>query len=339
MMLKLCLVLIFFVEACNASRTVLKSTAKLTYQSLVMRIKNECGCDDWQDGVLKYYEGCTNTSKKYPGPTNQAEPVMSSFEIFLNKLLDLTTVNSTILSLSSTAILDAMSKLSKMGGSYGNLFRESTNTLPQLTDDLKVIVSNQTKNLGPLITNLMNDAITDLGQSILHYGFEFRQCGAEHFGNDLAKDLNFEPITKHTQVLMNMIALIGETSINDCRLGTPKILESLAVITLISSWYFIGAHSINVVSQAILHARSQSIPDKLYVSLITMAPLLRNMADIIDSIGRALDDNLEQVLESLVSFTLDLNSKLSDICGSFDGVATNVGQITNALLEAASKTR
>ncbi|KAG4065094.1 hypothetical protein HA402_007491 [Bradysia odoriphaga] len=325
-------------QVCSASRPV-QNSAKLTYQSLVMRIKKECSCDDWQDGVLKYYEGCTNTSKKYPGPTNQAEPVMSSFEIFLNKLLDLTTVNSTILSLSSTAILDAMSKLSKMGGSYGNLFRESTNTLPQLTDDLKTIVSNQTENVGPLITNLMNDAITDLEQSILHYAFLFRKCGAEHFGNDLAKELNYEPITKHTQVLMNMIALIAETSINDCNLGTPKIFESLAVITLISNWYFIGAHSINVVTQAMLHARSQSIPDKLYVSLTTMAPLLRNMADVIDSIDRALNDDLEQVLERLVNFTIDLNSKLSDICGPFDGVATDVGQITDALSEAASKIR
>lgn len=338
MMLKSCLVFVFFIEICCASR-IEQKTVKLTYNSLVMRIKNQCGCDDWQEGVLKYYEGTTNTSKTYPGPTNQAEPVMSAFGIFLNKLLDLTTGDFTILSPSSTAILDAMSKLTKMSGSYNNLFREATNALPQLSDDLKKIISNLSDNIGESITNLMNDAITDLEQSILHYAFLFRKCGVEHFGNDLAQSLSYEPITRKTRVLMNLIALIGETAIYDCKFTTTKILESLAVMTLISNYYFIGAHSMNVVSQAVLHEQSQSIPDKLYVSLITMAPLLQTLADVIDTIDKALKENLEQVFNRLVNFTIAFNAKLNDSFGPFDGVTTTMGHITDTFLEATARTR
>lgn len=263
---------------------------------------------------------------------------MSAFEVFLSKLLDLTEVNSKILSLSTTAILDAMSKLSKLGGTYGNLFKEATKALPQLSDDLKKIISNLSQNVGELITNLVNDAITDVERSILHFAFLFEKCGVEHFGNDLAQSLNYEPITKYTQVLMNLIALVVETSIYDCNLATPKILESLAVITLISNYYFIGAQSFNVVSNALLHEQDQSIPDKLYVSLTTMKPLLQDMADVIDAIDKST--NLEQVFKRFVNFTVAFNTKLSNSFGCFDGVPmTNVGQITVMLLEATSAAR
>lgn len=200
----------------SASQTE-KSTVKLTYQSLVMRMKRECSCNDWQDGVLKYFVGCSQSAKEFPKPPDQAENVMSTFEIFLNKLIDLTTSNSTILSSSSTAILEPMSMLSKMGGSPGNLLNESINTFPQLSDD------------GQLMTHLMNDAITDLQHSIMHLGMLFRKSGVEHFGNGLGTRADYEPVTKCAQVLMNTIALIAETMLDDCKIATPDIFESLTV--------------------------------------------------------------------------------------------------------------
>lgn len=321
------------------SGLVERKTPQLTYQTLVNRIKEECSCNDWYDGVLKYYEGTSQTGQLYPGPTNQAEPLMSAFEVFLNKLLDLSATNSTILSSSSTAILDGMSKLSNMGGSYGNLLKISASILPQLSDELKAVISNLSDNIGRSTTVLMNNAITDLVESILHFAFIFQKSGVEHFANGLAKNVDFQPIIKYSQVLLNVIALVAETTINDCSIATPKVLESLAVITLISNWYFIGAHSINVVVQAILHTASQNIPDTLHVSLLTIDSVLRPMADMIDVIDKALERDIVQALTRLVSCTISFNMKLDVILGPFDGVATSVGYITDTLLVQVNKAR
>lgn len=316
-----------------------KSTVKLTYHSLVMRMKSECCCNDWQDGVLKYFDGCSQSAKEFPKPSAQAENVMSTFEIFLNKLIDLTTSNSTILSSRATATLEAMSMLSKMGGSPGNLLNESMNTLPQLSDDLMKIISSLSENIGQLTTHLMNDAITDLQHSIMHFGMLFRKSGVEHFGNGLGTKADYEPVTICAQVLMNTIALIAETTLDDCKIATPDIFESLIVLTLISNWYLIGVHSVNVCAQGILHSTSQLIPDKLYVSLVTIGPFLQPMAHAIDGIGNALVEELADVLTSLVSITISFNSKLFDLFGQFEGVASSVGQITDTLLTAINKAR
>lgn len=304
----------------------------------MIRLKNECGCNDWQDGVLKYYEGCTESIKVYPGPTDQSKNIMTTFGVFLNKLLDLTTSNSTILSSSSTAILEAMSNLSKMGGSPGKLLNEAMKTLPKLSDDLRKIISSLSDKIGEQTTHLMNDAITDLELSIRHFALIFRKSGVEHFGNDLGMNSDYEPVTKRVQVLMNMIALIAETTLNDCKIATSVLFESLTVLTLISNYYLIGAHSINVVAQGVLHSTSQPIPDKLHVSLVALAPCLQQMADVINKIDKAFQENLVQVLTDLVSFTISFNSKLDDLFGCFEGVNTTVGAITGILSTAVSKT-
>lgn len=318
----------------NASQSE-NTTKKLTYQSLVLRLKEECSCNDWHDGVLKYYEGCSKSAKDYPGPSGQSENVMSTFGIFLNKLLDLTASNSTILSSSSTAILDAMSSQSELGGSFGHLLNECIKSLPQLSDDLRKIISNLSYNIGPLTTCLMNDAITDLEHSIRHFAAMLQNSGVEHFGNSLGMNLDYEPVTLCAQVLMNMIALIAETTLYNCKIATHNIFESLTVLTLISNWYLIGAHSVNVVSQGILRTASQPIPEKLNVSLVAVAPLLQPMADVIDAIDEASEENLVHVLKRLVDFTVSMNSKLDPVFGLFEGVATSVGQITEALLIVA----
>lgn len=321
----------------SASRNE-ENTVKLTYQSLVIRMKKECSCNDWQDGVLQYYVGCSQSAKEYPAPYNQSDNVMNTFEIFLNKLLDLTASNSTILSTSSTAILEAMSMLSKMGGTPGNLLNECLKTLPKLSDDLRTVVSRLSVNVGQLTTRLINKAITDLQHSIMHFGTMFQDSGVEHFGNGLAKNADYKPVAKHAQVLMNMIALIAETTLNSCDITSTKIFDSLTILTLISNWYLIGAHSINVVAQGVLQLTSQLIPDNLYASLLTIGPILQPMADAIGAINIALIESQVEVLTSLVNITVYLNSKLDDLLGCFEGVDTTVGEITYSLLTTVNKT-
>lgn len=260
---------------------------------------------------------------------------MSVFEVFLNKLLDLTASNSTILSSSTTEILDAMSQLSQMGGSSGNMLNECLKRLPQLSNDLRKIVTSLSDNIGNVTTCLMNDAITDLEHSISHYGTLFQKSGVEHFGNGLGMNVDYEPVTKCAQGLMNMIALVAETTLYDCKIATPKILESLTILTLISNWYLIGAHSVNVLSQSILCTVSQPIPEKLQMSSVAIQPFLQPMADAIYVIDNASETNLVQLLTRLVNITISMNSKLDAEFGLFDGVATSVGQVTDALLAVA----
>lgn len=226
-----------------------------------------------------------------------------------------------------------MSKLSKVGGSYGNLFSVATSVLPQLSIDLKEVVSSVSENVGRSTTDLMNNAITDLVQSILQFAFTFQKCGVEHFGNGFASKANYESVTKSVQMLMNVLALVIEITINNCNIGATKMFESLTALTLIAHYFLIGAHSFNVVAQAILHTASQEVPDTMHASLVCLAPFLELMAEPIGAIDKTVEnDILLNVLQRFVNVIVSFNTKMEDLFGPFDGVSVTVGQITDSLL-------
>lgn len=296
------------------------------------RKKNECCCtsspvDAWKEGVQQYYEGTSKVAKKLSVRTyDEAETIMNAFQMYLTKLIYFTNSNSTVLSTKSAAILEALSKLNKLHQSPTTILKETERALPKLIEDYTKIVASLSEVIGQL-TIPVNDSLNDLEGSIIHFIKEFFNSSALGF----RKKVDFKPVIKHAQVLINTIALIAETVLDECNLATPNVYESLTVLSLILIHLLISVQGVNICTQEVLYSRSLDIPVVLNVCLLPMISFAKEITDSVVSIKLPLTESIADLLTKLVELTIFLNSILDELFGVFEGVTLTVGQITQSL--------
>lgn len=290
------------------------------------RKKNEYNCT-WKAGVQQYYEGSSKVAKKLSARTyNEAETVITTFQMYLSKLIYFANSNSTVLSVKSTAILVTLSKLNKINKSPTKILKESGKALPQLIEDYMKIVSSLSIFIGEL-TCPVNDALIDLGASIGHFIKEF-------FNNSVLgfrKKIDFQPVIKHTQILINTIALISETALDKCDLATSNVYEALTVLSLILIHLLISVQGVNICTQEILYSSFRDVPVVLHVCLLPMLNFVKEFTNAVSSIVLPLTNSIITLLTRLVDLTTSINSILEEQFGLFEGVAISVTQITKSL--------
>lgn len=100
---------------------------------------------------------------------------MTGFQIFLTKIIAFSNSNSTTLSSSSTAILGALSQLSKLASSPNNIIEEFDKVVSGLVKSYNEVVSYLSATIGEELTCCVNYVMSDLDSSLRQYIDEFRQ--------------------------------------------------------------------------------------------------------------------------------------------------------------------
>lgn len=166
-------------QSCNASNdaervtlTILKQLPNIFQQYFPK--KNENCSNKWEEGVKRCYDGCAKVLNNFPGPTyDMGVTVITSFKTHTDKLEVLTKSNSTIIPSRSTAILEAISLLSKLGISPNYLLYQFGKAMPKMSSAYRQIVAELSGCIGEL-TVPVNDIITKIENSTITTIKQFR---------------------------------------------------------------------------------------------------------------------------------------------------------------------
>lgn len=298
----------------------------------LLQIKNECSCnDDWEKGVQQTYDGCAKVFSSYRGPTKEiGETVITSFETYIKILKNWNQSNSTILSTSSTAILQAIGLLSNVGVSASYLLNENSKATPDLVSAYTKIVTNLSKNIGKL-TDPINEGIREFGRLSVESTKQFQHRFVEQ-----KSEIDFKVIMKCGQLLANTIGLIVETALNDCGCVTiaNDTYEAIAVLVYILNDCFLSIQGIIVSMAAVLYSESDGITDFIHNCLLALDPFVQGIADSINSMTTGMDiaKCVRGLLTSLVDLIRPLNDRLDDLLGPFEGTKITVAHVRKNLL-------
>lgn len=296
-----------------------------------------CGChkvEEWKEGVQEFYDGVSKAFWGFRGPSYKlANNNLAALEIYVAKLIYFANSNSTVLATSATAMLEAMSKCKKYEQSGLNIIKESDKVVLEIMNDFIEVVSKLSDIIGQL-TCKVNDVLHDVGCALSTFMKEFIVSSLTGF----VKKVDYEPVFKQYQKLMNTIALIAETLLNKCELVTPKVEEAVTVLGLVLNWCGISVQGINSCVLDTLYEEECDVSPRVESVSMSVEYALYQVTQSVASVVFPLTDSIKALLTNIVNITMAFNKTVKDILGVFKGVTITVGQITQNLSKTVSGT-
>ncbi|XP_037040121.1 uncharacterized protein LOC119077075 [Bradysia coprophila] len=296
-----------------------------------------CGCNcscvdpnkETKEKVQEYYDGCREVTWEFRGEAYViADNVMKSFEDYLKKLFFFSGTNST-LPANSNAMLVTMGKCNKMNKSALNIIFEFEKVLPTVVIDFKNVADNLTPYLGDL-TCSFKEALDELGCVFRQVMKDFL-LSCKLTGCKLAVD--YEPVFKKLQKLMNTVAFIAETALkNKCEIK-PEVQESVTILSA-QFWYF------NIVAQGIYSCVMDTLYENECVVVQTTTSVsmsfnyaLVSFTQAISTVVQPISQTITGFLATFVNLTAALNTLVKDILGLFGGLTITAAEVTQNILK------
>lgn len=290
---------------------------------------NKCDVDqELKKDVQQFYDGCREASWDFLGPSYYlADNVMLSFEIYLSKLIYFTNTNSTVLAPSSHALLETQRKSKKLETSGWVIIEGYNKVVLEMVKDFNEVVKKLSNIIGEL-TDPINDALNNVGCALSNFMTDFIKKGVD----DCKKIVDYEPVFKQFQKLMNTVALIAEIVLNECELATREVSEAVTVLTFLVEYFVLATQGINSCGQTeLLKTMKCSVPKKIELLSESFEYVLLQLTQAVESVVFPFTESIKALLTNLVNITMFLNTSLKDILGPFEGVTINVGAITKNL--------
>lgn len=259
---------------------------------------------------------------------------MVAFEMYLTKLIYFTSSNSTVLTSSSNAILDSLSKCNKLERSGLNIVKEFHKVVLGLVEELNELVITKLSYIIGELTGPVNDALNDLGFTFSNFMREFLQSGLTGF----RKEVDYEPVLKQLQKLLNTVALIAETLLNECELANREVNEAVTVLTLICVYFTIAVQGINTCVQDVLYEQKCTISQNIESCSMSLEYVVMEVTQYVDSVTFPYTESIKALLTNLVNITLFLNGTWKQYLGVFEGAAVTVGKIKKNLSKSVFRT-
>lgn len=234
-----------------------------------------------------------------------------------------TNSNSIVLKGGSAAILESLSKANKLGGSGLNIIIEFEKILPGIVKEQNAAVNKLSEYIGNF-TITVNVALNDFGSTYTKFLKDFIESSKTGY----KKQIDFEPVLRQLQKLLNAVALVAETSLNDCKLSTSKVHEAASVLTLISTYFTSTVQGINSCVQTMLYEQKITISPKIVSCSVTLRDVVAKQIQSIDLITVPFTVSIKVQLQSFINITIFLNSAWKEQFGTFKGVPITVGEIT-----------
>lgn len=285
----------------------------------------------WKESVQQFYDGCRKATWKFDGPSyDLANEAVRSFELYLTKLIYFTYSNSTVLQSSSTALLQSLSKCKRLEKTGFNIIKEFEIVLLGLVKDLNEIVEKLSEIIGDL-TCTVNDALNELGYTFSYFMKEFLKLSTAGRRNKVS----YEPVLKKLQKLMNTVALIAETLINECEEPTQEENEAVSVLELISIYFALAIQGINTCVQDVIYKEKCSVSQNIESCSVSLEYVVVEVTQSVALVTLPFTESLKAMLTNFVNITMFLNAAWKDIFGIFEGVPITVEDITKHLSKAA----
>ncbi|XP_037029380.1 uncharacterized protein LOC119069428 [Bradysia coprophila] len=304
--------------------------------------KNACPCTcpvedaPWLKGIEGHYNGCHDAVDKFCGKAKEAGDVaVRSLKEYFAKLIYFTDSNSTIITTGSTEILNSLSKCINLNSNGLNIIVEFNKVFLSIIDDFVRVIKSLEVYIGDDLTCSLTDSIRDLGREFSKYMNEFlKSCRL--FG--CRKKIDYECVLKQLQKLMNNVALINETLLNQCEEATQQVREAVMVLDMLYCYVAISVQGIYSCSLDALNSRDIVVSKTVKSSSISFEYALVEVTQAICDITLPLGDNIAELLTAFVNITMALNSTLKSIFGLVGGLGLTVGQIAKNLLGGVATT-
>ncbi|KAJ6648141.1 hypothetical protein Bhyg_03366 [Pseudolycoriella hygida] len=295
--------------------------------------KHICICevdDDWKAGVQEYFTETRKATWKFRGPSyDLADNVMWTKEKYLTKLMYLANTNSTVLASSSTSILETMSTCHKLGKSGLIIISEFEKVLFVVIKEFKEVVSKLSEFIGTLATSF-NEALTRLFMVFSNFMERFLKCTTVK----CKVKIDYAPVVKKYQNLMNVVALIAETLINKCDKSTREAYQAVTILSLTFQYFSLAVQGINSCVQDILFKENGVIAENIRSLSESMHYVLLDITQAIDKIVYPFDESIRELLTILVNVTMVFNTSVKRTSlGEFKGVLITVGEISQSLFK------
>ncbi|XP_037040138.1 uncharacterized protein LOC119077082 [Bradysia coprophila] len=297
-----------------------------------------CLCEDvsWKQDIQNYYNGCRTATWEFRGKAYcLADSVVNSLEEFLTKLIFFTNSNSTIVTTSSTTMLNTLSKCKKLNRSGMNIIFEFQKVLPAIIKDFNEVATKLSNHIGEL-TSSFTKVLGSLGSVFTNFMKEFLE-NCRLFKCE--KQVDYKPVLKKCQKLMNTVALIGETLLNECEAeATQEVYDAVLVLDLICLYMAIAVPGINSCVMDVLYEHDYPISKYVKSSALVFDYALVELTKAVSAIVFPITKTVQNLLTVFVNITMSLNKLAIDILGLFDGVEITVGEIVRNLVKGGRVT-
>ncbi|KAJ6645526.1 hypothetical protein Bhyg_00732 [Pseudolycoriella hygida] len=297
---------------------------------------SSCSCDDnakWKEGVQKYYTGTRKATWKFRGPSyDLADNVMWTVENVFTKFIYFANSNTTVLTPSSTAILETLAKCKKLGKSSLVIISEWDKVLSTVVREVKGVVSKFSKHIGTL-ASAFNDALACVYCAFSNFMRRFLRCETI----ECKQEVNYIPLVKKYQILMNTVALIAETIVNNkCNTASPEAYEAETILILIFQYFSLTVQGINSCVQDILFRENGVIAENICALSESMNYVLLQITPAVAKVVYPFDESIQELLTTLINVTIAFNTSVKRTSvGVFKGVKITVGEIAENLFKDA----
>ncbi|KAG4066834.1 hypothetical protein HA402_012901 [Bradysia odoriphaga] len=279
---------------------------------------------DWIKAVQKYYDDVIVAFSSFPGEVSEpADLVKTTFQTLLTKVIEFSNSESKILSSGATAILESFAQVNVDNLSASGIIDEFTRVLPILMKAYRQVVTNLTRIVGRELVCAVNTAISDLEREFLCYVKEFEKGD----GNGRKIEIDYEPVMKRVQKLVDTIALKGDVQLTECQLEDPDVQDALVVLSLVLDYVMVLVHGLSSSSEAVILEQKCDEPVVvLHVIVISVGVFIKETTEsiVLNTVPNA--GNVRAHLQTLSNSSSKLFTSLATV---FNWVGKISQQLTN----------
>lgn len=285
----------------------------------------------WAAGVEGHYKGCKTTINQFRGNAKEiGVSAVNTLAKYMTKLIYFDNTNSTIITTSCTAILNALSKCMYLNDSGLNIIYQFEKVFLAIVEDFSKVIEALSAHIGEL-ARYLTAAVNDLGGEFSKYMKEFLES-CELF--ECKKEINYECVRTKLQKLMNTVALIDETLLNRCESeATPEVYEAVMVLNLLYFYLANAVQGINSCALDVLYDRECLVSQDSRSNSLAFDYALTGIAQAVWDVTVPFEGSLVELLTVFVKITMAVNTAVKDNYGVFEGVETTIGEIEKNLLK------
>lgn len=259
--------------------------------------------------------------------------VLNSFNTYAHKLKALATYdNSTILPNTSVMLLNHLTMFQNLKGTPDNLMKVFAGALPFASFKLRSIVATQRNNIGEL-TNDITGHIKCIEHSLTQF-LKYYLLSGGNLANDGSSD--FASAIKCLQKLVNTVASIGDTILNNYSLSTNEASESMIILSIVANHCACLVQGIAAIIATINYSKMNEVPHDIVTYLNSLDELVKNFTDSFQSFNNVNTSAVQGLLRNVVRLNSSLNDTLKSVLGIVTGAVVAVDKISENLLGGVS---
>lgn len=253
---------------------------------------------------------------------------MKLLQQYFTKLIGFASANSTIVASSSSEILRAVSKVKMINKSSFNIVFELNKVLPSVTKAFIEIAAKLSEHIGELVNSFAN-ATNNFVSVMLEFTKALLNSCHLH---GCRRVVDYIPVLKSSQKLMNTLALIGETLLNECECeATEEVYEAVFVLDLLYGYLALTVPGIHSCVTDLAYVRNISLSRSVKTSVLAFQYALIQGVLGFYAVDYPFNKSIKDFLTLFADITTTMNTALADTLEVSDGIGITIKDIAKIL--------